>query len=116
VNSDFLPLFRHSWPRQWWPGYNNRWTPASIDNHHGVTQMKAIILAAALSLAATNAFATCKSDAADKKLAGAALTSFMKKCQSDASTKCETDSKSMKLAGAAKTSHMKKCVADAVGN
>jgi hypothetical protein len=78
--------------------------------------MKAIILAATLSLVATSAFATCKSDAADKKLAGAALTSFMKKCQGDASTKCEADSKSMKLAGAAKTSHMKKCVADAVGN
>jgi hypothetical protein len=78
--------------------------------------MKAIILAATLSLVATSAFANCKSDAADKKLAGAALTSFMKKCQGDASTKCEADSKSMKLAGAAKTSHMKKCVADAVGN
>ena len=78
--------------------------------------MKTIILAAALSLAATSAFATCKSDAAGKKLAGAALTSFMKKCQTDASAKCEADSMGKKLAGAAKTSHMKKCVADAVGN
>ena len=77
--------------------------------------MKTIILAAALSLAATSAFATCKSDAADKKLAGAALTSFMKKCQSDATAKCEADSSAKKLAGAAKTSHMKKCVTDATG-
>jgi hypothetical protein len=77
--------------------------------------MKTLILAAVLSLATTNAFATCKSDSADKKLAGAALTSHMKKCENDAKAKCEADSKEKKLAGAAKTSHMKKCVADAVG-
>jgi len=46
--------------------------------------MKTLVLAAALSLVATSAFATCKSDAADKKLAGAALKSFMTKCESDA--------------------------------
>ncbi len=39
----------------------------------------------------------------------------MKKCESDATAKCEADFKEKKLAGAAKTSHMKKCVADAVG-
>ena len=50
--------------------------------------MKTLILAAVLSLAATNAFATCKSDSADKKLAGAAATdSFMKKCETDATAK-----------------------------
>ena len=77
--------------------------------------MKTIILAAVLSLAATNAFATCKSDSTDKKLAGAALTSHMKKCETDAKARCEADSTAKKLAGAAKTSHMKKCVADSVG-
>jgi hypothetical protein len=77
--------------------------------------MKTILLAAAFSLAATSAFATCKSEASAKKLSGAALTSFMKKCESDANAKCEADSSAKKLAGAAKTSHMKKCVADAVG-
>ena len=46
--------------------------------------MKTLILAAVLSLATTSAFATCKSDSADKKLAGAALTSHMKKCVADA--------------------------------
>ena len=61
------------------------------------------------------AFATCKSDAADKKLAGAALKSFMTKCEKDATTTCAADSKEKKLAGAAKNSHMKKCVTDAVG-
>ena len=58
---------------------------------------------------------TCKTQATDKKLAGAALNSFMKKCESDASKACDADSTAKKLAGAAKTSHMKKCVHDAVG-
>jgi hypothetical protein len=78
--------------------------------------MKKIALALVICLAASApAFATCKSDAADKKLAGAALKSFMTKCERDAKTTCETDSKEKKLAGAAKASHMKKCVTDAVG-
>ena len=78
--------------------------------------MKTLVLAAALSLVATSAFATFKGDAADKKLAGAALKSFMTKCESDAKKSCEADTASKKLAGAAKTSHMKKCVTDAVGS
>jgi hypothetical protein len=78
--------------------------------------MRTIIFAIALSLAASPAFATCKSDAEAKKLAGAALKSFMTKCEKDATTTCETDSKEKKLAGAAKNSHMKKCVTDAVGS
>jgi hypothetical protein len=75
----------------------------------------AIVLAVCL-VSSGAAFATCKSDAADKKLAGAALKSFMTKCERDATTTCEADSKEKKLAGAAKNSHMKKCVADAVGS
>ena len=59
---------------------------------------------------------TCDARAKEKKLAGAALNSFMKKCETDATTTCEADSAAKKLAGAAKTSHMKKCVSDAVGN
>jgi hypothetical protein len=78
--------------------------------------MKKIVLAFAICLVSSApAFATCKSDAADKKLAGAALKSFMTKCQKDATTTCEADSKEKNLAGAAKASHMKKCVGDAVG-
>jgi hypothetical protein len=79
--------------------------------------MKAILLAAAALLFVTGAAqsASCKAQASEKKLAGAALTSFMKKCETDATKACETDSAQRKLAGAAKTSHMKKCVADAVG-
>jgi hypothetical protein len=53
--------------------------------------------------------------ATDRKLAGAAKTSFMKKCESDASQACEAQAGEKKLAGAAKASFTKKCVSDAVG-
>jgi hypothetical protein len=78
--------------------------------------MKSLLVIAALTLVASPAFATCKGDAAEKKLAGAALNSFMKKCESDAKAACAKTSVEMKLAGAAKTSHEKKCLTDAVGN
>ena len=58
---------------------------------------------------------SCKAQATDKKLAGAALTSFMKKCESDATAARDTAAADKKLAGAAKASFTKKCVADAVG-
>ena len=63
----------------------------------------------------TPATPTCKSQAADKKLAGAALNSFMKKCEADAQTACDTSAVDKKLSGAAKASFTKKCVTDAVG-
>lgn len=77
-------------------------------------------LAASLMLCAFagSAFAadtTCKSQASEKKLAGAALDSFMKKCEADAATACDADSKAKKLAGAALDAHMKKCINDKVG-
>ena len=80
--------------------------------------MKIIILAAAMSLAAMGAWAdqsTCASQSSEKKLAGAAKTSFMKKCQADALAVCTASATDKKLAGAAKTSFMKKCQADAAG-
>ena len=80
--------------------------------------MKKIMLAALLSTFAATAFAqdtTCKSQATDKKLAGAALKSFMTKCEKDANTSCTTQAGDKKLNGAAKTSFTKKCVKDAVG-
>ena len=58
---------------------------------------------------------TCAANAADKKLSGAAKTSFMKKCEKDAATVCTTTAADKKLAGAAKTSFTKHCVKDAVG-
>ena len=77
--------------------------------------MKKILLAAVFALVCTSANATCKSDATDKSLKGAALKSFMTKCEKDAKATCAKDSADKKLAGAAKNSHMKKCTMDAVG-
>ncbi|MBI4275570.1 MAG: hypothetical protein HY659_12815 [Rhizobiales bacterium] len=79
--------------------------------------MKSIVLAAALSLVASTAFAaSCKVEAGNKKLAGAAMTSFMTKCENDAKAACDKSAADKKLAGAAKDSHIKKCVSDAVGS
>ncbi len=78
--------------------------------------MKAMVLAAALMLAAGAAHAaSCKVEAANKKLAGAAMNSFMTKCENDAKALCDKSAADKKLAGAAKDSHIKKCVSDAVG-
>lgn len=77
--------------------------------------MKRIFLAAVVAtFAMGSAFAqeTCETKAVGKDgkaLAGAAKTSFMKKCMADS---CETKavgSDGKKLAGAAKNSFMKKC-------
>ncbi len=78
-----------------------------------------LALVVLFSLAAgSNLFAqgtTCKAQATEKKLAGAALNSFMKKCETDAQKSCDTTAADRKLAGAAKASFTKKCVSDAVG-
>ena len=58
---------------------------------------------------------SCKVQATDKKLAGAALNSFMKKCETDTQASCDTAAADKKLSGAAKTSFTKKCVTDGVG-
>jgi hypothetical protein len=81
--------------------------------------MKPVVLLLLLGLSATNAFAddaSCKAKAGGKKLAGAALTSFMTKCQNEAQATCDAAAKAKKLAGAAKTSFTTKCVKDAVGS
>ena len=79
--------------------------------------MRAVLIAGMLiaGLSAAHADGTCTSNATDKKLAGAAKTSFMGKCQRDAATTCDATAAEKKLAGAAKTSFTKKCVKDAVG-
>ena len=59
----------------------------------------------------------CESQAAEKKLAGAAKSSFMKKCETDMAAagtpSCDAQAADKKLAGAAKASFVKKCKADA---
>ncbi len=85
--------------------------------------MKSLLFAASFALAAASALApaayadgpSCKATAGDKKLAGAAMTSFMKKCQTDAQTSCNSAAADKKLVGAAKSSFTKKCVSDTVG-
>jgi hypothetical protein len=62
---------------------------------------------------------SCQAQAAEKKLAGAAKNSFVKKCQKDAAAAakaaCEAQAGEKKLAGAAKNSFVKKCEKDAAG-
>ncbi len=79
--------------------------------------MKAMLALIVLAGLSTQALAedSCKVQATNKKLAGAALTSFTKKCERDAKTACQKASADKKLAGAAKTSFETKCVKDAVG-
>ena len=79
--------------------------------------MRSVLVIAILAVGTVSAFAdsTCVATATDKKLAGAAKTSFMTKCQRDAASTCDTAAAGKKLAGAAKTSFTKKCLSDAVG-
>jgi len=81
--------------------------------------------AAAAASAPKTAPSSCEAKAAEKKLAGAAKNSFVKKCEKDAAaaapaakapdatTACNAKAAEKKLAGAAKNSFVKKCVADA---
>ncbi|MFA7243408.1 MAG: hypothetical protein WC091_25145 [Sulfuricellaceae bacterium] len=84
--------------------------------------MQKLILAALVTLLTANlafaADATCEAKATEKKLAGAAKNSFMKKCENDAKAAdagaaCAAKAAEKKLAGAAKNSFMKKCETDA---
>ena len=72
------------------------------------------IVALALGVAGAPALAyadDCMTQATDKKLAGAAKTSFMTKCER---TSCESQAKDKNLHGAAATSFVKKCTKDAM--
>ena len=77
--------------------------------------MKRIFLAAiitAFAMGSAVAQQSCDSKAVGKDgkpLAGAAKTSFMKKCMADDCTAKAVGSDGKPLAGAAKTSFMKKC-------
>ena len=73
------------------------------------------LLFSAFALTSAMADESCKAQASDKKLAGAALSSFMKKCETEATTACDTQAADKKLSGAAKDSFTKKCVKDATG-
>ena len=81
-----------------------------------MTLLACVLAGAAYAQTSTAPTPTCKAQATDKKLAGAALTSFMTKCEKDSSAACDKAAADKNLAGAAKTSFTKKCVTDAVGN
>ena len=74
-----------------------------------VKKLIAILGALFISMPAFAADNACMSQAAEKKLSGAAQTSFIRKCVVDG---CEATSIERKLAGAAKNSFTTKCVAD----
>jgi len=75
-----------------------------------VKKLTALILLAFASSFAYAADSACMASAKQKKLAGAAQQSFVKKCETDAKAKCEAAAAEKKLAGAAKASNIKKCV------
>jgi hypothetical protein len=80
--------------------------------------MKRILLAALISTFAmgTAMAASCESQAVSKDgkpLAGAAKTSFVKKCKADACAGKAVSKDGKPLSGAAKDAVMKKCEADA---
>ena len=79
--------------------------------------LKTVLIAGLVlgGMSAAWADGTCTSNAMDKKLAGAAKTSFMTKCTKDAQSTCDATAATKKLAGAAKTSFTKKCMSDATG-
>jgi hypothetical protein len=82
-----------------------------------------IVFAAVLSLnaMAQTPASNCEARAVEKKLAGAAKNSFLKKCEreaaapvvDDAKATCEKTAADKKLAGAARNSFVTKCVKDA---
>ena len=82
--------------------------------------MKKILLAAFVLFSAQAVYAadmSCVDKAKEKNLHGAAETSFVKKCEKDATAaaqkSCDMKAKDKKLSGAAKTSFTTKCVKDA---
>jgi hypothetical protein len=76
--------------------------------------LAAFTLSPALAQDAAGDSCTTKAVGSDgKKLAGAALKSFMTKCKKDACEPKAVDKNGKALAGAAKASFLKKCEADA---
>ena len=85
-------------------------------SHKLLALVASLLLAAGPALAADSK-ADCEKQAAEKKLAGAAKNSFVKKCSGEGAGSptdtCEKQAAEKKLAGAAKNSFVKKCIADA---
>jgi hypothetical protein len=84
-----------------------------IDSMTKTLTLAALILTIAGAPTLAYAQDSCATQATDKKLAGAAKTSFMKKCVKDT---CDAQAADKKLAGAAKTSFTTKCMKDAMSS
>jgi hypothetical protein len=74
-----------------------------------------ILLLTVFATSRVQAADSCKAQSDAKKLSGAAQTSFMKRCETDAQATCDKQAADKKLSGAAKDSFTKKCVKDATG-
>jgi uncharacterized membrane protein len=80
--------------------------------------MKVLVTALVLTLVSSASMAaetSCAAQATEKKIYGAAKTSFMTKCEREMKASCDSQASEKKLHGAAKTSFTNKCVKDSVG-
>ncbi|MBK6005941.1 hypothetical protein JJB11_07520 [Ramlibacter ginsenosidimutans] len=75
-----------------------------------MNKLAALLVIVAASWSAHAADSACMTAAKERKLAGTARNSFVKKCEADAKAKCEVAATEKKLSGAAKNSNVKKCV------
>lgn len=83
----------------------------------GVMLLTGSALAQETAASAASPAPDCAARSAEKKLAGAALKSFMKKCERDAAqASCDVSAGEKKLRGAAKRSFVTKCVKDATAH
>jgi len=80
-----------------------------------MTKQFVLVLSLAFATTAMAEGPICNASAAEKKLAGAAKSSFLTKCEKDGKATCADAAKEKKPSGAAKSSFEKKCVKDAVG-
>lgn len=83
-------------------------------NHH-LPAITALFALALLTSQVHAASLDCTKKGEDKKLTGASLASFHKKCEKDAaggvSAKCQKAADAKKLVGAARASELKTCLA-----
>jgi hypothetical protein len=94
-------------------GLGSNWTTSAISRERDMVK-KLMLAALVATFAGGAAFAqeTCETKAMGKDgkpLAGAAKTSFMKKCMADSCAAKAMSAEGKPLSGAAKTSFMKKC-------
>ena len=99
------------------PGIRAREVPFHGPKEYPMKKLLLAAMSALLMSSLAQAAETCDAQAQARKLAGAAKTSFMKKCEADAKAagagpSCEAQAADKKLAGAAKASFVKKCHAD----